>query len=699
MKTPLEQLADRYGINTGYVDMDKAWQQAGNESLLAILKALGAPIKSIDDIPGAIREDRQRHWKQSLEPVLVVWEDGILIVNLHLPEKLIGIPLTSSLTLENGDTRSLTWLADESAVIDAATIERTKYVTLRLLLPVKLPPGYHHLKIDLPGQTVESLVISAPVKAYRPSAERDKIWGLFLPLYALHTRRSWGAGDTGDLETLTDWISGLGGQIIGTLPLLPSFFDSTIGPGPYMPASRLFWNEFYLDISRVPELNECPAAREIISTPDFQNSVSSLRLSHYVDYNRQLALKRQVLEVLADYFFSAEPSRFSQYLDYSNSQKRLEDYASFRAAGESAGVCWHDWPKRMKNGQIREGDYAEKNKKYHLYTQWLAAEQMEHLFQKAREKNVYLYLDVPVGVHPYSYDVWRERDSFAMGVNGGAPPDPVFTSGQNWIFPPLHPSRVRYDGYRYVINSLRHQLVQGGILRIDHMMNFHRLFWIPEGMECRDGVYVNYKAEELYAILALESCRSRSIIIGEDLGLVPPEVRPMMEKHGVFRMYVGQYEMIAENQIGKIPSESIASLNTHDMFPFASFWQETDITERLRMKLIGPNRAQNEMEQRRAVKSAILSVLKYRGLDNEIEQDFAATLKAVLNILASSPAFGLLLNLEDLWMETSPQNIPGTQRPQNWSRKARYSWETFSELPQVIDLLRQINLERKSNIK
>jgi 4-alpha-glucanotransferase len=90
------------------------------------------------------------------------------------------------------------------------------------------------------------------------------------------------------------------------------------------------------------------------------------------------------------------------------------------------------------------------------------------------------------------------------------------------------------------------------------MMNFHRLFWIPEGIENREGVYVNYRSEELYAILALESCRYQSVIIGEDLGMVPPEVRPAMEDNGIYRMYVGQYELVVENQMGKIPRRSMA---------------------------------------------------------------------------------------------------------------------------------------------
>jgi 4-alpha-glucanotransferase len=131
------------------------------------------------------------------------------------------------------------------------------------------------------------------------------------------------------------------------------------------------------------------------------------------------------------------------------------------------------------------------------------------------------------------------------------------------------------------------------------------------------------------------------------------------------------------------------------MFPFASFWQENDIAERQKMKLISPKTAQKELEQRRLIKRGLISIFQYKGLNNEISQDTAETLKLILNLLAASPSFGLLVNLEDLWLETHPQNIPGTQRSQNWSRKTRYAFEEFCRLPQVVDVLRQIDHERK----
>ena len=114
----------------------------------------------------------------------------------------------------------------------------------------------------------------------------------------------------------------------------PSFFDDKFGPGPYMPASRLFWNEFYLDISKIPELEQCPAAQEMVESARIPEQVSTRSLLDLVDYKHQLALKRKVLEELADCFFSGQSSRLTAFNKYVKSQERLEDYARFRAAGE-----------------------------------------------------------------------------------------------------------------------------------------------------------------------------------------------------------------------------------------------------------------------------------------------------------------------------------------------------------------------------
>src|SRR5215467_13280189 len=185
----------------------------------------------------------------------------------------------------------------------------------------------------------------------------------------------------------------------------------------------------------------------------------------------------------------------------------------------------------MRDGTIQDGDYDEATKNYHLYVQWIIQEQLRALSEKAQARGQFLYLDLPLGLHPQSYDVWRYREFFVPHMAGGAAPDPVFTKGQNWGFPPMNPEAMRRNRYQYVIAYLRNHLRYAKLLRIDHVMGLHRLYWIPDELTGDKGVYVEYPAEELWAILSLESHRHRAGIVGENLGTVPPEVNVAMRKH------------------------------------------------------------------------------------------------------------------------------------------------------------------------
>src|SRR5262249_9519084 len=137
--------------------------------------------------------------------------------------------------------------------LQAAEVEGVTYQAKCLALPETLPLGYHRLTLEIGGRQFETLLMVAPPKAYMPpNTATQQEWGLFLPPYALHTERSWGSGDFADLEALAAWIAELGGTVIATLPLLSSFLDAPFEPSPYAPASRLFWNEFYIDLTRAP---------------------------------------------------------------------------------------------------------------------------------------------------------------------------------------------------------------------------------------------------------------------------------------------------------------------------------------------------------------------------------------------------------------------------------------------------------------
>jgi 4-alpha-glucanotransferase len=691
------QLARLYGIQTAYYDVNHQRQPASVESLVAILRSLGAHMANLQDVPSAWRQRRQVLWQRLLEPVVIAWDGNPPLIQLRLSAGRDEALLNCNLKLETGEEKCWQCLGADLPVVDHAEIEGIHYLVKQLPLPTSLPWGYHRLILSLGRKSPQTLIISAPLKAYLPTdKDNDRMWGVFLPLYALHTDNSWGGGDFSDLEALAKYVAGKGAQVVATLPLLATFLGETSEPSPYLPASRRLWNEFYLDINRIPELKKCASAQALFESSSFQKEIKALRHLPLVDYRRQMALKRRVLEELCGYLFAEPSPRLDELEHFTSINPVVGDYARFRAAAEKQGTSWQSWPP-LRDGLIADTDYSEESRRYHLYVQWLAHQQMEDVSKRIRDKGLKLYLDLPLGAHPDGYDVWREREAFALGTSAGAPPDVVFTRGQNWGFPPLHPERIREQGYRYMTSCLRHHLKYAGILRIDHVMGLHRLFFIPNGMEASRGVYVRYRAEEFYAILALEARRYGAMIVGEDLGTVPPCVRPAMKKHGLHRMYVVQYELASDQRrLPPVPSRAVASLNTHDMPPFAALWQGQDIEQRGRLGLLDSTGTRAETDKLRSMKEVLLSLLRKHNWLRRLEDDTHVVLTACLSFLAASQAQLVLVNLEDLWLETQPQNVPTTGgKYPNWQRRARYTFEQFCQLPQVVDTLLTVDELRK----
>ncbi|PYS50551.1 MAG: 4-alpha-glucanotransferase [Acidobacteria bacterium] len=527
MKRELLELAKLYGIETSYVDMAKQRRPADPEALLLVLGALGAGVEKFEDVSQALAQRREELRKRVVEPVMVAW-DG----------KLDG--------------------------------RRFEF-------------GYHETEIK--GQ--DTFVISAPKRAYFP-IDQDRAWGLFVPIYALHSKRNPWAGDLTDFESVMDWMSGFGGRVAATLPLLAAFLDEPFEPGPYSPASRLFWNEFYVDMERIPEFEASTEAARLMENHP--------RKTKFVDYCAVMRYKRRVLEELARVFFeAAEPARLQAFGNFLRENKRVEDYARFRAVTDRLRTGWTAWPARLRDGDIRPDDYDEATKNYHLYSQWIVQEQLQSLATKAERRAQMLYLDLPLGLHSEGYDIWRDRGLFVRGVAGGAPPDPVFTKGQN-------------NRYQYLIAVIRNHLRYARLLRIDHVMGLHRLYWIPDGLTGDKGVYVDYPAEELYAILSLESHRHRAGIVGENLGTVPPAVNAALARHNIRQMYVVQYEIMGNPtnpKLRPVPAKCVASLNTHDMPPLRAFLEGLDIDDRLDLGFLDAKIARQERKQRAVLRKTI----------------------------------------------------------------------------------------------
>ncbi len=648
MSRALRELAREWGLQASYRDMNGRTVVASVESTVAVLRALGAPLDGPADAPEALRERRARRSARVVEPVVVAWDGALEDVTVR-PET--AGPVRVGVAIE-GEDEPATWTPAEASDGPAVTVP----------LGARLPDGYHRLVVEERSRRNEALVIAAPRRAPAPSG---RSWGVFAPTYALRSSDDWGVGSFRELGDLLSFTRQMGGSVVATLPMLAQFLDEPLfEPGPYSPASRLFWNELFIDVERLAELDGAGEACAALEDPDLRRDVKELRETELVDYRRAAAAKRRVLAPLAEHVLAAPPKAFREFVA---SKPELVGYARFRQEIERRAAWWGAWPSPQRDGRLDGEPQDDPTGRYHLFVQWAAERQLRELAPDRRG----LALDLPLGVHPAGYDAWRFRDVFLPDVSAGAPPDPLFAGGQEWGFRPLHPERIREDGYRYPIACVRTLLGRASLVRLDHVMGLHRLYCVPAGMPATAGVYVRFRPDEWYAMLSLEAHRAGAVVIGEDLGTVPGYVRRAMRSHGLLGMFVVELEAeeVRDSRLPEPRSTAIAAVATHDMPPFARFWA----------------RAGDD------VKRAITSLLLDRGFAPRDLDDPRAVLDACLAFLAASDAPVVIATLEDLWMEERPQNVPGTgaERP-NWRVRMRHTVEELRDLDDVRRTLERI---------
>ncbi|MDA0206160.1 MAG: 4-alpha-glucanotransferase [Acidobacteria bacterium] len=680
----LERLAGRKGVLVRYQDGFRRQRSASPDSLVAILRELGAPLESVADAGHALFETDLARWRTLAAPVCVTWDDDGIRLALRLPEAGAAKTVEWSLQLETGEERSGQLAIADLPNTRRVEIGRERFQAKTLRLPQALPAGYHQLRLKAGAQSAVVTVLAAPSRCWQSEAA-NRSWGTFLPLYAMHSEQSWGAGSFSDLGRLFDWVKGLGGSFVGTLPLLAAYLSEPFEYSPYVPASRLFWNEFYVDPRRLPEWDGSTGAHAALDSARTSGELAAFRSEPLIDYHRQAAMRGGILNELAAAAF-ANPDRRAELEGFAFERPHLNEYATYRAALTKLGSAAI---RERTPGSLGLDDYDAGVRQQHVYAQWAADAQLTQLAEQAGQPG--LYLDLPLGVHPDSYDVWRNAHCYANGSSGGAPPDRFFTKGQNWGFAPLHPMGLRQDGYGHLGDIVRSHLRYAGILRIDHFMWLHRLYWIPQGAAASEGTYVQYPAEEIYAVLCIESKRSHSMVVGEDLGTVPDYVRGRMKQHGIDRMYVAQFSFYgnAEKPLTDPPEDVLASVNTHDTPSWNSFWNATEVDDQVSMDLLTEQEANDERRNRAELRGTV-------GWAYQTEQTAEAILPKVLEQMAKSDARAVLVNLEDLWGEPSPQNTPGTgpERP-NWKRRAKLSLEEMQQDDTVVGALRAVDADRK----
>ncbi|MGB3736857.1 MAG: 4-alpha-glucanotransferase, partial [Ilumatobacter sp.] len=347
-----------------------------------------------------------------------------------------------------------------------------------VVLPDGLPLGCHTLVVDGRNGAAESLIVVAPPSM--PGGEStDRTSSLFAPAYAL-----WDDDrplpSFGLLQRLAHHAASAGVDTIATLPLYATFLDEPFDPSPYSPISRLHWNEVFLDDDGLPDE----------PVPDQGENVEWRELG--------ARRRRQLITAAVD----ADDDLLATLARFTAAHPDVGSYARFMAARESSGDA-----------------VVERS---HVLGQFLADQQLAAL--AADDSAAALSLDLPIGSHPDGWETWAHPNLFADAMSVGAPPDTFFTEGQNWGFPPQLPAAMNASGYELWRQMIARAGRHASMLRIDHVMAVHRLWWVPTGQSADRGVYVTYPHQELLAVIAASAAAAGLTVVGENLGTVPPEV-------------------------------------------------------------------------------------------------------------------------------------------------------------------------------
>ena len=704
----LDRAADLWGIEPEYWDIFGERHVTKPHTKQAILESMGVPVDTSESLDSAAEERLWRSWSSTLPPVIVVSEDAAEVA-FHIPAETAGRSVTVEIKRETkGHLDRWTISLSKLATLETMSLRGREFVrkSLPLLFPLEL--GYHELSIG----SAKTLLAVCPLRAYLPpQLEHDgRAAGVAISLYGLRSARNWGAGDFTDLRAVIDWVArDLGASFIALNPLHALHNRSPYNTSPYLPLSIFYRNLLYLDIEKIEDFAKCPAARRMFESPRVQAELAALRASEFVEYERVHRLKLRFLKLCFRQFLRQHDD--SDWSGFSNRQDvPLELFATYCALDEILYKrnrnlwTWPDWPAEYQDPDSEATRrFAKEHTRtilFYRYVQWQIDRQLADAQRHAIERGlpIGLYHDLALATDRCGSDLWAYRPFYVTGCRVGAPPDDFSPKGQDWAFPPPNAQRHLEDQYRLFALSILKNSRHGGALRIDHVMRFFRLFWIPDGVETSEGAYVRDNSEDLLRILALESVRGKFVVIGEDLGTVTDEVREALSRFGILSYRLFYFEKDRDGRFrlpDQYPRQAVVSSTTHDLPTLAGFWTGRDIEARRAAGLLGDESAyQAQVAGRVTEKQKMLDLLFSLGLLPDWCARAAAQIpeltgelhNAITGFLASTPSQLFVLNQEDLTKETEQQNLPGTTTEYpNWRRKMRFSVEDLRGAQTVRD--------------
>ncbi|MGV3742121.1 MAG: 4-alpha-glucanotransferase [Burkholderiaceae bacterium] len=693
----LHRLADAAGIQVHWTDAFGKQQTVAPDTLKIILGALDLPCENESQLQDSLTRQLAENSRAALPPLLTCTAG--MPLNLSKDLDLHGKPYR--IEFETG--------GQAEGHFSAANTDG-----LQLIAPQQI--GYHPLLV---GEHQLTLAVAPPrcfsvadalADAKAGQSAHARPWGIAAQLYSLRRSGDGGIGDFTALKTLARNAARRGASALAISPVHAMFTADTHRFSPYSPSSRLFFNALHIDPQAV--LGE-HAFAQVLSESGLAERYRQLEELELIDWPAGAELKLDLLRRLFRLFIqgpAGDRGAFEQFCREGG--QALLDHARFemlhahfsKAGIDGVSAYWPSWPAAFRDPRSADvaafADTHADEVRFHLFLQWQAAKGLSSAQKAAREAGMAIGLisDLAVGADNGGSQAWSRQKELLNGFSVGAPPDNLNALGQSWGLGAFSPKALVQHGFGAYIEMLRSAFAHAGGVRIDHVLGLMRMWLVPEGMTAQHGAYLRYPMDDLVRLIALESWRHRSIVIGEDLGTIPDGFGDRMAQAGLMGIRV----LLFQRDHGYFtPPEhwaphAIATTTTHDTPTLAGWWAGHDIDWRSKLDLREAGGSEEAERQERArERTALWNAMLHAGSaqgDMPSPLPEHAPLNEAVSFFGRSTGPLAILPLEDVLGLAEQPNLPGTvDTHPNWRRRMPHAVEDLLETPEAADRLAILN--------
>ena len=334
--------------------------------------------------------------------------------------------------------------------------------------------------VTLPLMSDGEVVVYDLTEVFLPLAPL-RVAGTLVPVFSLRSKSSFGVGDFGDLKKMIDWVALTRQRVLQVLPINDTTQTHTWTDSyPYSCISIFAIHPQYVDLSALPPLADKKAR---IAYEQLRSELNDLP---QIDYERVQEAKTGYLRLL----FAQDGERvmatkaYQQF--FQENERWLVPYAQYCSLRDRYGSAdfstWpahHQWDEHDRKSLSTPSTKAYGEVAFFYYVQYLLFSQMSEAHAYARQKNVILKGDIPIGVSRYGCDVWMEPRYFNLNGQAGAPPDDFSVNGQNWGLPTYNWEEMLRDGCQWWVRRFQSMASFFDAYRIDHVLGFFRIWEIP----------------------------------------------------------------------------------------------------------------------------------------------------------------------------------------------------------------------------